>query len=285
MHFNKQPSYGRYNRGNRKPSNSPPIDFTVNDIVFEKKRLEKVEVDWKTNDICFHSKSGSSSPAASSAFKSSSRNSRSRGGGYMHGNDMYSYAQQENMYSSGSLVTTVDKMYSIPYMETMYGAAEQPSMFTSGLDMQTFYSSSPMQGHLGDGYSSSPIQANHSEQYSNSPAYGVDYLYGSPTLYTEMQYSNSPTFTNMYGSPDLYVNTETATYNVARNLEKFLASPNTSSVDREVEQFVGEDQGEQLTGVEQVPGSLDSSKEEFNELESDEELNLLVDNIITELVV
>ena len=55
MYNNFQSRTNSFNRSNSRNGgqNSPPIDFSVNDIVFDKKTFEKEPIDWSTNDINF----------------------------------------------------------------------------------------------------------------------------------------------------------------------------------------------------------------------------------------
>ena len=293
MSFNKQfggPSFGMYPRGGNKrlsPS-STPIDFSVSDIVFEKKRpAEKAEVDWKTNDICFHS-TKNCCPAAPTQPKATSQS------GYSHGY-ISSYTsppphmRNDTVYNPALLSTTEDMYSSQAYMDpTVYGSPMYSNGLTtyptSAVAYDQYYSSSPV-----------PVPVQASQQYASSP-YGVNYMYGSPSLYNEIQYSDNPTLAGMYDSyhsPDVSVNTaDTVVQDVAKQLEHLLASPtnlnavNSSSplvADSGTVSALDQSETEKRSSASSGSSSLDSSREEYSELESDEELNLLVENIIADL--
>ena len=98
---------------NHKVSVSPPIDFSVNDIVFEKKRLvAAAPVDWGTNDICFKENkprnSWSSDEADYNMYTGPTRQHNNRyneGGIYCNTPSMYKgqnlYYNSQAMYDSG----------------------------------------------------------------------------------------------------------------------------------------------------------------------------------------
>ena len=238
-----------HHKHDRRSQNSPPIDFTVNDIVFEKRGYSKDTVDWSTNDIYFGRSKSTNTPSnqpGSGSIPPKFAHNYSRS---VKNRSPYSPYTHHSRYKEQSVC------YNTP-VDTFINASSvySPQQVSSEC---RFYRQD------GASYSSSPTYYQHDTRHVRSK----EDLHTATTLVNVAR-----NLEQLLYSPD--------------KLERFsggASSPTlrSTSIYTDLEDVSG--QLSNIFGESQTNGSsADESEDLFKELELDVELNLLVENIIAE---
>jgi len=267
----KSSKYGR-------SQNLPPLDFSENDIVFDKRTFHKEEIDWKTNDVSFDLE-----PAAAdyAGWNKNKMNALFTSQQYYNYSAQYSPSFEEPCspaFDAGG--------YNPSYLGDDLGYIQYT---TGGSTLQLDHFQSDWSYLLQD-EDTSPIPwvsypTSQGEEDPNSSVNTLKRLHQvakslEALVFTEQNLTTTGHYTDGQTTRDIDLELS----DISDKLKNKIIEVRDLSID--LRNMYDEMRSPLVTSPDDLESirkaSVDSEEEDLSELESDEELNLLVDTIISE---